>query len=40
MADESVLAYRSLLTKAFDTPHCLIGGQPAKEIKREIDWEN
>lgn len=37
--DESVVAYRSLVTKAFDQPHSLIGGAPAKLLKENIRWE-
>ncbi|MBE6957652.1 MAG: acyltransferase [Ruminococcaceae bacterium] len=37
--DESVVAYRSLVTKAFDKPHSLIGGAPAKLLKENIRWE-
>lgn len=37
--DESVVAYRSLVTKAFDSPNVLIGGSPAKILKENVRWE-
>lgn len=37
--DESVVAYRSLVTKAFDKEHSLIGGAPAKLLKENVRWE-
>ena len=37
--DESVVAYRSLVTKGFDKPHVLIGGVPAKVLKENVRWE-
>jgi len=36
--DDSVVAYRSLVTKAFDRPSVLIGGVPAKILKENIRW--
>lgn len=36
--DNSVVAYRSLVTKAFDKEGILIGGSPAKEIKDSVNW--
>ena len=39
VADECVVAYRSLVTKTFAQPGCLIGGAPAKLIKENIRWE-
>lgn len=37
--DDSVVAYRSLVTKAFGQPNVLIGGAPAKQLKENISWE-
>lgn len=37
--DESVVAYRSLVTKGFDKTGILIGGAPAKILKENIRWE-
>lgn len=39
VSDNSIVAYGSIVTKKFDEPHCIIGGNPAKIIKREIDWK-
>ncbi|MBR3836879.1 MAG: acyltransferase [Clostridia bacterium] len=36
--DDSVVAYRSLVTKTFDRPGVLIGGAPAKILKENIRW--
>lgn len=38
IGDESVVAYRSLVTKSFETPGLLIGGSPAKEIQQDISF--
>lgn len=40
IGDDSVLGYRSLLTKAFPESHCLLAGAPAKLIANDIEWEN
>lgn len=37
--DETVVAYRSLVTKSFDKENTLIGGAPAKLLKEHIRWE-
>ena len=37
--NECVVAYRSLVTKAFTTENALIGGAPAKLLKEHIRWE-
>lgn len=36
--DGTVVASNSLVTKAFTEPNTLIGGIPAKVLKREISW--
>lgn len=37
--DDSVVAYGSIVTKAFDGSNLLIGGVPAKVLKEDIDWK-
>ena len=37
--DDSVVAYRALVTKQFTESHSLIAGCPAKIIKNNISWE-
>lgn len=39
IADDNVVAYRSLVTKSFEEKGMLIGGTPAKIIKTGIRWE-
>lgn len=36
--DNSIVAYRSLVTRIFTTPNSLIAGCPAKEIQTGITW--
>lgn len=36
--DDSVVAWRSCVLKAFDEPNVLIGGYPAKILKRNFNW--
>ena len=36
--DDSIVAYRSLVTKQFYTPNSLIAGCPAKEVQTGISW--
>lgn len=36
--DNCVVAYRALLTKAYDEENALIGGSPAKIIEKNIKW--
>ncbi|KRE47899.1 acyltransferase [Paenibacillus sp. Soil522] len=36
--DECVVAYRACVTGKFSEEHCIIGGFPAKVIKRNIKW--
>ena len=36
--DNSIVAYRSLVTRCFSTPNILIAGSPAKEIQNGISW--
>jgi acetyltransferase-like isoleucine patch superfamily enzyme len=37
--DNSVVAYRSLVTRAFDQEGILIAGSPAKMIRDSVSWE-
>lgn len=39
IGNDSVVAYRSLVTKAFPQEHVMLGGAPAKIIGENIDWE-
>lgn len=39
IGEGSVVAYRSLVTKAFTQSHCMIAGDPAKVIAEKIDWK-
>lgn len=39
IADDNVVAYRSLVTKSFEEKSTLIGGAPAKIIKTGVRWE-
>ena len=39
IADDCVVAQRSLVIKKHFTPHTLIGGMPAKDIKNGIAWK-
>lgn len=36
--DNSILAYRSVLTRKFEDSNLLLGGAPAKELQRDINW--
>lgn len=38
IADDCVIAQKSLVTKSFSIPHCLIGGVPATMLSNNIDW--
>ena len=38
ISDESVVAYRSCVTKSFNDEACLIAGYPAKVIRKNIKW--
>lgn len=37
--DDCVVAQKSLLSKRYEQPNCLIGGTPAKILKNDINWE-
>ena len=36
--DDCVIAQNSIVTKCFDTPNCVIAGNPAKVVKESIKW--
>ena len=36
--EDSVVAYKSLVTKAIGEPHALIAGIPAKTVQTNIEW--
>lgn len=38
IGDNSVIAYKSLVTKKYPLSNCLIGGSIAKVLKNNIDW--
>ena len=38
IGNNSIVAYRSLVNKAFDEENILIGGSPAKKIKDSVNW--
>lgn len=37
--DNSVIAYRSCVLSKFDKSNCIIGGYPAKILRKNINWE-
>ncbi len=39
LADNTVLAARSILTKKFDESGCIVGGSPAKTLTKNINWD-
>ncbi len=39
IADGCVVASGSLVNKKFEEPNCLIGGHPAKVLRRNIHWQ-
>lgn len=38
IADNCVVATGSIVTKSFESPNCIIGGNPAKILKKDINW--
>lgn len=38
IADDSVVGFRSVVTKRFDTSHVIIAGNPGKVVKEKIKW--
>jgi len=38
IADHCVIASGAVVTKSFDTPHCLIAGNPAGVIREQVSW--
>ena len=39
IAKGCIIAQRSLVSKPFDKPHCLIAGIPAKVVRESVDWK-
>ena len=39
VSDHSVVAARAVCIHRYEESHCIIGGNPAKVIKRDIDWK-
>lgn len=39
VANDSVVSYGSIVTKAFGETNCVIAGVPATIVKREINWD-
>lgn len=35
-----VVGAKSLVTKVFDEPNCVIAGNPAKVVRRHISWQH
>ena len=40
IGNDSVIGYKSLLTKRFDENNVLVVGHPAMIAQREINWKN
>lgn len=38
LADHSIVAARSVVTKCFDEPYCAVGGNPARVLRRGVEW--
>ena len=38
VSDESIVAARSVVTRRFPDPHCVIGGNPSRVVKKGIQW--
>ncbi len=38
IADECIVAARSVVTRSFPVSHCVIGGNPARVVKEGIQW--
>lgn len=38
VSDDSVVAYKSLVTKTFDEPQIIVGGMPAKKMSKIDNW--
>lgn len=36
--DDCIVGRNSIVTKSFDEPHCVIAGNPARIVKRNITW--
>ncbi len=40
VAEGSIAAFQSVITKAFREPHVLIAGIPGRIVKQNVDWKN
>lgn len=38
IGSHSIVGTGALVTKAFEEPHCVLAGVPAKVVKRNVDW--
>lgn len=38
LPDDCIVGTRSVVTKRFDEPHCVIAGNPARVVKRGVQW--
>ena len=38
LPDDCIVGTRSVVTKRFDEPHCVIAGNPARIVKRGVQW--
>ena len=38
IADNCVVGFSSIVTRQFETPNCVIAGNPAKVVKENITW--
>jgi acetyltransferase-like isoleucine patch superfamily enzyme len=38
LADSSVAGAEAVITKAFETPHVVVAGNPARVVRTDIDW--
>lgn len=38
LADHSIVAACSVVTKRFEEPYCAIGGNPARVLRRGVEW--
>lgn len=39
ISDDSIIGWNSVVTKKFDEPNVIVAGNPAKIIKRDINWD-
>ena len=39
ISDDSIVGWASVVTKKFDEPNVIVAGNPARIVKREINWD-